>query len=299
MSFRTKGQDDMEIKNICTFVKAAELGNFTKAAQELGYAQSTVTAQIQQLENELHVNLFERNGKRIVLSASGKESLQYAYQIIKYESMAVEHFSLSGEPEGELNIGIMETICASEFVNLFQNFSLNYHQVSLNLQIVTTHQALDMLEKGKFDLIFLLDNKISRPDMVTAREYPVDISFFCASGHPLASQKDITLEQLLQEPFILTEKGCNYREVFESEVAARGQTLTCITEIGYTRYIIQAVSRRLGIGLLPAMTLSEALRLGTISLIQVQNYQIRMSIQVIYSNKRRISLPLRAFLDSL
>ena len=58
MSFRTRGQDDMEIKNICTFVKAAELGNFTKAAQELGYAQSTVTAQIQQLENELHVNLF-------------------------------------------------------------------------------------------------------------------------------------------------------------------------------------------------------------------------------------------------
>ena len=87
--------------------------------------------------------------------------------------------------------------------------------------------------------------------------------------------------------------------MFEGEVAARGQTLTCITEIGYTRYIIQAVSRRLGIGLLPAMTLSEALRLGTISLIQVQNYQIRMSIQVIYSNKRRISLPLRAFLDSL
>ena len=166
--------------------------------------------------------------------------------------------------------------------------------VKTNPQIV-----LDMLEKGKFDLIFLLDNKISRPDMVTAREYPVDISFFCASGHPLASQKDITLEQLLQEPFILTEKGCNYREVFESEVAARGQTLTCITEIGYTRYIIQAVSRRLGIGLLPAMTLSEALRLGTISLIQVQNYQIRMSIQVIYSNKRRISLPLRAFLVSL
>lgn len=63
MSFRTKGQDDMEIKNICTFVKAAELGNFTKAAQELGYAQSTVTAQIQQLENELHVNLFEMEWK--------------------------------------------------------------------------------------------------------------------------------------------------------------------------------------------------------------------------------------------
>lgn len=289
----------MEIKNIRTFVKVAELGNFTKAAQELGYAQSTVTMQIQQLEGELHINLFDRNGKRILLSAAGKEFLQYAYQIIKYESMAVEHFSLSGEPEGELNIGIMETICASEYVSFFQNFTQNYPKISLNLQIVTTHQALDHLEKGKFDLIFLLDNKISRPDMVTAREYPVDISFFCAAGHPLASRKDITLEQLLREPFILTEKGCNYRQVFESEVAARGQTLTCITEIGYTRYIIQAVSHKLGIGLLPAMTLSKALREKTISLIHVQNYQIRMSIQVIYSNRRRISLPLRVFLDSL
>lgn len=289
----------MEIKNIRTFVKVAEFGNFTKAAQELGYAQSTVTMQIQQLESELHVNLFDRNGKRIHLSASGKEFLQYAYQIIKYESMAVEHFSLSGEPEGELNIGIMETICASGFVSLFQNFCRHYPKVSLNLQIVTTHQALDSLEKGKFDLIFLLDNKISRPDMVTVREYPADISFFCASGHPLASRKDIPLELLVQEPFILTEKGCNYRQVFESEIAARGLTLSCITEIGYTPYIIQAVSHRLGIGLLPAMTLTEALRDGSISLLLVHNYQIRMSIQVVYSNRRRISLPLHAFLDSL
>ena len=59
--FKGKEEYNMEIKNICTFVKAAELGNFTKAAQELGYAQSTVTAQIRQLENELHVNLFDRN----------------------------------------------------------------------------------------------------------------------------------------------------------------------------------------------------------------------------------------------
>ena len=61
----------MELKNIRTFIKVAELENFTKASQELGYAQSTVTMQIQQLENELHANLFERNGKRIRLSAQG------------------------------------------------------------------------------------------------------------------------------------------------------------------------------------------------------------------------------------
>ena len=69
----------MEIKNIRTFVRVAELGNFTKAAQELGYAQSTVTTQIQLLESELKCSLLDRNGKKIVLSANGKDFLQYAY----------------------------------------------------------------------------------------------------------------------------------------------------------------------------------------------------------------------------
>lgn len=289
----------MEIKNIRTFVRVAELGNFTKAAQELGYAQSTVTMQIQQLESDLKCSLFDRNGKKVVLSATGREFLQYAYQIIKYESMALEHFSLSGEPEGELTIGIMETICASEYASVFQNFQMKYPKVSLKIQIVTTHQALEFLEKGKFDLIFLLDNKISRPDMVTAREYPVDISFFCSASHPLAQEKEVSLDRLLQERFILTEKGCNYRQVFESELAARQQHLHCFTEIGYTPYIIQAVSTQQVIGLLPSITLKEPLRARRIRVINVPNYQIRMSIQVIFSNKRRISLPLKAFLDEL
>ena len=87
--------------------------------------------------------------------------------------------------------------------------------------------------------------------------------------------------------------------VFESDLAARDQTLRCVTEIGYSQYIIQAVTRQLGIGLLPSITLKDALKEGSISLIQVENYQIRMSIQVIYSNRRRVSLPLHAFLDAL
>ena len=124
----------MEMKNIRTFVRVAELGNFTRAAHELGYAQSTVTMQIQQLEDELRVSLFARNGKRVSLSASGREFLQYAYQIIKYESMALEHFSFSGEPHGELKIGIMETICASEYANMFQDFLARHPKIQMKLQ---------------------------------------------------------------------------------------------------------------------------------------------------------------------
>ena len=75
--------------------------------------------------------------------------------------------------------------------------------------------------------------------------------------------------------------------------------MNCTTEIGYTNYIIDAVSNQLGIGLLPAFTLQEALDEGKISLIKMADYQIQMYIQVIYSNKRPIAPALYAFLNTL
>lgn len=289
----------MELKNIHTFIKVAEFGNFTRASAELGYAQSTVTMQIQQLENELRANLFERNGKRVRLSAAGQEFLKYAYQISKYEAMALDHFHRTEEPEGNLSIGIMETLCSSEYAGFFYTFQEMYPKISLHLEVVTTLKAMEDLEKGVFDLIFLLDKKIVRQGWNTSRTFPADISFFCSSSHPLAGQKNVSLERLVQERFILTEKGCNYRQVFENDLAASGLSLHCSTEIGHASYIIHAVERQLGIGLLPLFTLKDALSQGAISLIGVENYQIQLAVQVIHSTQRRISLPLQVFLNEL
>lgn len=287
----------MELKNINTFIKVAELGNITKASAELGYAQSTVTMQIQQLENELHANLFERNGKRIRLSAAGRDFLEYAYPISNYEAMAIDHFHRITEPEGTLNIGIMETICSSDYSHFFYNFLEKYPKISLNLKVVTASQAIADFDKGLFDVIFVIDKKIIRPDWKTIQEFPVEISFFCSSSHPLAKQRSISIERLLQERFILTEKGCSYRQVFENDLTIRGRKLECVTEIGHTSYIIKAVSRQLGIGLLPTFTLQEELIRGTISLIPIKDYTIHLPIQVIYNSQHRVSLPLKTFLQ--
>lgn len=289
----------MELKNIHTFIRVAEYENFTKAAKELGYAQSTVTLQIQQLENELRTNLFERYGKRIVLSAAGREFLKYAYQISKYESMAIEHFHRTEEPEGHLKIGVMDTLCSSEYTDLFYTFQEKYPKITMYLEIVTTLQAMEDLDKGKFDLIFLLDKKITRPNWVTSKEFPVEIAFFCSRRHSLAGASAVSLDRLLQERFILTEQSCNYRDVFENDLASAGKRLNCAMEIGHTDFIIHAVSRQLGIGLLPLFTLKEALAKGDISLIRVKDYQIQLAVQVIYNSQRRVSLPLRTLLAEL
>lgn len=289
----------MELKNINTFIKVAELGNITRASTELGYAQSTVTMQIQQLENELHANLFERNGKRIRLSAAGHDFLKYAYLISKYESMAIDHFHRTTEPEGTLNIGIMETICASDYSQFFYDFLEKYPKITLRLEVVTASSAIDYLDKGLFDVIFLLDQKIIRPEWKTIQEFPVEISFFCSSSHPLAKQKEVSMERLLKERFILTEKDCSYRKVFENDLTAMGRKLECVTEIGHTSYIIKAVSRQLGIGLLPTYTLLEERNRGTISLIPIKNYKLHLPLQIIYNSQHRITLPLKTLFEEV
>lgn len=289
----------MELKYIRTFIKVAEEGSFSDAAQDLGYAQSTVSIQIRQLEDELGIPLFERSGKRITLSQPGEAFLPFAYQMTKYEAMAKEAFQDAAEPRGHLNVGIMESICASPYIQLFYRFLKKYPSISMKLQVATTYEAIDLLERGKLDLIFLLDHITSRPDWATAHTLPEQICFFCSSSHPFASKKEVPLEELLSERFLFVEKGCNYRHAFEDYLAQKGLEAPCYLEIGHTRFIIDGVINRLGISLLPACTLQPDLDSGKISLIHVKDYDLQMYIQVIYNKKRWLSPALRRLLEEV
>lgn len=287
----------MELRNIKTFIKVAEQGNFSKAASDLGYAQSTVTMQIQMLERELKVTLFERNGKRVLLSAAGKEFLRYAYDMQRCEAMALEHFSEDADPRGDISVGVMETMCASRYGEIFREFRKRYPKVNLKVVVATTLECMELLGKGRLDVILTVDKKINNPNWLTAHAIPAEISFFCSADHPFAKQKEVTLQELLQEDFIQIEAGCNYRQAFEQYLDEQNQSIRNVMEIGYTRLIIDSVAENLGVSLLPIFTLEEDLKAGKIALFSLENYSIPMLMQVIYSRYRWVTPALRAFLD--
>lgn len=287
----------MELRNIKTFIKIAEIGNFSRAAVDLGYAQSTVTMQIQTLERELGVPLFERSGKTAVLSAAGREFLDYAYSLQRCEAMALEHFAEGAEPQGEVSVGIMETMCASRYGEIFREFKIRYPKANVKVVVATTLECMELLEKGKLDLILTVDKRINRINWMTAHEIPTEICFFCPASHPFAGKSDISLDRVLEENFIMIEEGCNYRQAFEQYVVEQRRRRPSITEIGYTRLIIDAVEANLGVSLLPKFTLEEALQEKKIALFSVKDYSISMLMQVIYSKNRWISPAMKAFLQ--
>lgn len=285
----------MEFRNLKTFIRTAELLSFTKAAESLDYAQSTVTAQVEALERELGTALFNRNGKRIALSSAGKELLAYAYRLRALEEETRAHFDLKGEPSGRLSVGMVESVSASGYVKGIRAFLERYPRVNLTVTIDTTVRLVDALKKGELDAAVLLDRPVTDAELQTIFRKPEKICFFAAADSAYGNGRPVPLEELLGESWLLTEKGCNYRKVLEEELAARGLSLEDRLEMGSTRALIDFVAAGLGISLLPEFDLREALKNGRVVKIGVEDYGMEMELQLLVSRERWLRPALTCF----
>lgn len=286
----------MEIRNIKTFIKAAETGNFTKTAEELGYSQGTVTLQIKQLEDEIGVPLFNRTGKRVQLSQKGAEFMDYAYSIVKTEAEALSAMEEKREIKGILTVGMIESVASYYYNEIIEKFGTMYPEAKLIVKIATTLELMDMLKKGKVDIIAIYDRKIHNENW----ECPVEIEeplMFVAKKQNNFAGKHVCLQDLSKEKFIFTEKECTYREVIDTFIAANGIELDWNLDIGNTKMIIDFVTKGIGISVLPAYCIEEYLKQEILKPIYVDDFEAELYLQVLYDRRKWISPVKQAFIE--
>lgn len=286
----------MEIRNIKTFIRAAETGNFTKTADELGYSQGTVTLQIKQLEDELGVPLFNRTGKRIELSEKGREFMNYAYSIVKTEAEARSAMEEKSEIKGMLTVGMIESVASFYYKEIIEQFVRKYPEAKLIVKIATTVELMDMLKKGMLDVIVIYDRQVQSDNWECPVKIKEPLLFFVGNSNGF-SGKHVELAELGRENFILTEKGCTYRKVIDDFIEARDIELNWNLDIGDTMAIIDFVSKDMGISLLPEYCISEYLKQGSISEIYVDDFEAELYLQVIYDRRKWMSPVKEAFID--
>lgn len=160
----------MELRNINTFLKVAATQNFSKAAEQLGYSQSAVTVQIQQLEKELETPLFERMGKRVFLTESGMEFTFYANEIMRAANRARIFAKEKGELDGTLRIGGVESVCTAMLPDFLLAFHSSYPRVKITIKSGTTEELMEMARSNEIDFVFTLDRKICSGEWVKAVE---------------------------------------------------------------------------------------------------------------------------------
>ena len=188
----------MEIRNIKTFIKAAETGNFTKTADELGYSQGTVTLQIKQLEDELGVPLFNRTGKRIELSEKGREFMNYAYSIVKTEAEARSAMEEKSEIKGMLTVGMIESVASFYYKEIIEQFVKTYPEAKLIVKIATTVELMDMLKKGMLDVIVIYDRQVQSDNWECPVKIKEPLLFFCAETATAFRENMYSLQNLAE-----------------------------------------------------------------------------------------------------
>lgn len=208
----------MEIRNLITFTKVAEGGSLSGAAKSLGYAQSTVTMQMQQLEQELGVPLYERVGKKIRLTQAGQNLLTYAVPIIRMSQEALLVGREAGrEVEGSLRLGVLAVLADEELAGQTNRYLRENPQVELKLLTEPDSRTLiDKLRHNEIDMMLTLDYPMSDPDLIHAGEdMPEEIRFYGAADHPLAGNRRLGLKQILEYPLIRGDECLPYEQELE------------------------------------------------------------------------------------
>lgn len=289
----------MELRNLITFSKIAHLNSFIKAAEELGYAQSTITTQIQLLEQELGVKLFERVGRGIKLTSKGLTFLEYAEKIINLANESKEAMIDTDIPKGTLKIGIVESLCTIKLPEILKNYHMKYPDVEIIIKLGTCSDIHNMLKKNLVDLAFILGEPIDDADLISCLSYKEDMALLASPLNKLSNEKTLALKDIAHEPLILTEKGCSYRSVFEKMFYKEGLQPRLSLEVGSIETIKTFVMSNLGITLLPVMTVENELSQKQLIKLNLTDCEFNMVTQVLYHKNKWLTLAMETFILDL
>jgi len=280
------------------FEAIAKHGSFTRAAEELFLTQPTVSQQMKQLTKTISLPLFEQVGKRLYLTDAGREVLAASRDISeRFTQLEMTLADLKGLKQG--NLRLAATTTAKYFVpRLLGSFRQRYPGISISLQVTNQQKLLDRLAENLDDLYFTGQP----PDNLDIMPRPVienPLVVIAAYNHPLAQEKNISLQRLAKEPFIMREPGSGTRIVVERFFAENRVTVNVEMEIGSNEAIKQAIVGGLGISVLSRHALALEGCNGPLVVLDVEGFPIQRYWYVVYPTGKQLSVVARTFLDYL
>ncbi|KWR78632.1 LysR substrate-binding domain-containing protein [Cupriavidus sp. IDO] len=240
----------MDLAALEIFRAVVEAGGITRAATRLHRVQSNVTTRIRQLEQSLGVELFLRDGKRLVLTPAGQTLLDYACRMLQLAEEA-RHAVLPARPHGRLRIASMESTAASRLPNVLATYHQAWPDVQLELVTCPTRQALDALARFEVDCAFVAE-PVNEPALVCVPAFEEELVVIAREHHrPIHSSADLEIPTLLA-----FEPGCNYRARLEAWYSASDAAPRRVLELGSYHAIIACAAAGIGAAIVPRSVLA-------------------------------------------
>ena len=289
----------MDLRNLNTFIQTAELNSFTRAAEKLGYSQPTISVQIKQLEKELGVTLFDRIGHTIRLTDRGRDVLIHAQRICHMCQEMVQGSEQQNEVRGAVRFGMADSLCSALISNHFSRFRDHYPNISINVTTAGTNALFQMLDHNEIDMVCTLDSHIYHTNYVVAHEEKIGVHFVLSAGSPLAQKDTLTMDDLLEQTFLLTEKGMSYRRLLDEWLARDSKEIKPILEVGSADLICGLVEKGVGMSFLPDYVTEPAARRGSIVRLELEGFQPDLWKQLLYHRDKWVSPQMQAVISHL
>jgi DNA-binding transcriptional LysR family regulator len=286
------------LRQLKVFEAVARLLSFSRAAEELHLTQPAVSTQVRKLEEHAGNALFEQFGKKIYLTPAGAELLQIGRAIIQqFEAAESAMTQFKGVSGGRLNVGV---ISAGDyfFPRLLVDFASRHRGVKLNFTVHNREGLLIHIADNLTDLAIMV-----RPpaDLDTVNEpfAPHPYVVVAAANHPLVGVKRIPVARLMHEPFVIREKGSDTRNSMEEALDGQLAGVHVAMEIRSTETIKQAVIAGMGVSFVSAHTVSQELKSGSLSVLDVQGLPLVLNWYVVHRRTKRLPPVAQAFKDFL
>jgi len=301
----------LELRQVETFRAVAEELSFSRAAAKLGYVQSSVSAQVAALEQDLGAPLFDRLGRRIALTEAGKVMLSHSRGLLALAEetrVAVADAGVvSGEVAGSLAVSAPETLLTYRLPSLLALFHERHSKVRLSVRPSAVGRlvggARRAVEEGAVDVAFVLDE--SSGDRPSPAGLEIEdlveegIVVISPAAHALASAPRVVPADLAGETLLLPEapeSGCAYRGQFERHLGADGVVPEKM-EFQSIEAVKRCVAAGMGVSVLPNVAVGGELRSGELSALAWDgSFDVRT--RMAWHGERWQSPALRAFLET-
>lgn len=287
----------MEVRQLRIFIAAAQRLSFTKAAEDLGYVQSNVTAQIRQLEEELDLKLFDRLGRQIRLTADGRKFETHAQRLLQQLQEIADDMKPGREIRGEVSIGAAESLCVYRLPPLLREYRHRYPRVELHLEVNSCQNFAGMLRDGSIDVAFSLTQLIRLQDMDTTVLVKEPMIVVAHPSHPLAAKSFLVPKDLAGEAFILTEKSCGYRPLVMNMLQEANVETGPMLEFSSIGAIKECAAIGLGVSIMPRIAVEQELEQGRLVELPWRGPHLGIKTQMMVHRDKWISPALKVFLE--
>ncbi len=282
------------LRQLEVFVAVGRHENVSRAAEQLAMSQSAVSMALNELERQFDTQLFDRHGKRLKLNEHGTQLLPRAMDFLD-RGREIEALLKGESGLGPLRIGATLTIGNYLAPLLVGEFMRQHPGCRIHLEVRNTVAIIR--DVVNFELDFgLVEGDVQHPDLEVTPWMDDELAIFAAPAHPLAGRRNLSLDDLLDAPWIVREQGSGTRQTFEKALSAVLPRLDIRLELEHTEGIKRAVESCLGIGCVSRLALRDAFQRGSLVELPISGLDLRRKFHIVLHRQKFRTAGIEEFL---